>query len=166
MARGTAPTEPPRSGRPRSVADLLPQVGGQAFRRFGFSQGQLVAQWRQVVGPLYARWTIPESLRSGRGKAAGATLTIRVDGPFAVQLQHVAPQIIARCNRILGEGAVMRLRFVQGAVPGEEAPTPPPVAPTLATRPNLDRVRDPDLRAALEGLASAIEGTKGPPRMR
>ena len=164
MAKTRPATELARTGRAVAVADLLPDVGGQAFRRFGFSQGQLVAHWRQIVGPLYARWTVPEMLRPGRGKAPGGVLTIRVEGPFATQLQHVAPQIIDRCNRLLGDGAVVRLRFVQGAVP-QAAPrpeTPVPASPPA----NLDRVSDPDLRAALEGLAAAIGATSGPPQVR
>jgi hypothetical protein len=164
MAMARQGKEQGRTGRAVSVSDLLPQVGGQAFRRFGFSQGQLVSHWRQIVGPLYARWTVPESLRPGRGKAQGATLTIRVEGPVATQLQHVAPQIIDRCNRLLGEGAVGRLRFVHGAVPA--APPRPEPRAAVAVHPNLDRIRDPDLRAALEGLAAVISETAGPPRVR
>jgi hypothetical protein len=155
-----------RSVRPLAVAELLPEVGGQAFRRFGFSQGQLVAQWRQVVGAVYAQSTVPESLRPGRGKGVGGTLTIRVEGPFAIHLQHVAPQIIARCNRILGDGAVARLRFVQGSVPGPPQADGPKATISPEPLPNLARVTNPDLRAALEGLAAAIGETKGPPRVR
>ncbi|MFQ3665734.1 MAG: DciA family protein, partial [Sphingomonadaceae bacterium] len=105
-----------RIGHARAVSDLLPAVGGKAFRRYGFAQGQLLQRWRGIVGPLYARWSVPESLKPQRGQP-GALLTIRVEGPFAPQIQHAAKLVIERCNRILGEGAVARIRLVQGAVP-------------------------------------------------
>jgi hypothetical protein len=150
----------------RDVGSLLPDVGGMAFRRFGFVQGALLARWRDVVGPVYARWSIPESLKFARGEKTGGTLTVRVEGPFSVQLQHVAPQIIDRANRILGHGAVAKLRLVQGEVPkpaarAAAAALPPSDAPAA----NLSGVGDEGLRSALEELAAQLGSRKGPPRI-
>jgi hypothetical protein len=150
-----------RGGGARPIGALLPDVGGVAFRRFGFVQGALLARWRDVVGPVYARWSVPQSIRFARGEKTGGTLTIRVEGPFITQLQHVAPQILERVNRILGYEAVARLRLVQGEVP---APAERPVmagvqGPAPVT--NLAGVGDATLRAALEGLAAQLSADGG-----
>lgn len=162
-------TEPParRGGGARAVGALLPEVGGMAFRRFGFLQGELVARWAEVVGPAYARWSVPETLRFPRGEKTGGTLVIRVEGAFAIQLQHVVPQIVERTNRIFGHAAVARIRLVQGSVPRDAecrkpAETPAASEESLA---NLRQVSDDGLRSALEELARQLARTSGPPRI-
>jgi hypothetical protein len=167
--RKSSDSEPPaRKNGVRDVGSLLPDVGGMAFRRFGFVQGALLGRWREVVGPVYARWSIPESLKFARGETTGGVLTIRVEGPFSVQLQHVGPQIIDRANRILGHAAVGRIRLVQGEVP---KPSDRPAAPPAVRSPapsgiaNLSGVKDEGLRTALEDLAAQLGGTKGAPRI-
>ncbi|MBS3960262.1 MAG: DUF721 domain-containing protein [Sandarakinorhabdus sp.] len=174
---GLAPrplSEPsPRRNGARAVGSLLPDVGGVAFRRFGFVQGALLGRWREIVGPVYARWSVPDSLRFPRGQKTEGTLTIRVEGPFSVQLQHVAPQIIERVNRILGHNAVARLKLVQGRVPlpaVRQQPADARLAPgaqseELAPIGNLVGVKDDGLRAALEDLAAQIAIAKGPPKI-
>ncbi|TPE61114.1 DUF721 domain-containing protein [Sandaracinobacter neustonicus] len=155
---------PPRRNGVRDVGSLLPDVGGTAFRRFGFVQGALLARWRDVVGPVYARWSVPESLRYPRGQSVGGTLTIRVEGPFSLQLQHVAPQIIDRANRILGANAVAKLKLVQGEVPKPAERPQPRTAPVPnQSAPNLSGVKDEGLRAALEELAAQLGSATGTP---
>jgi hypothetical protein len=168
--RKASDSEPPqRRNSVRDVGSLLPDVGGMAFRRFGFVQGALLGRWREVVGPVYARWSIPESLKFARGETSGGVLTIRVEGPFSVQLQHVGPQIIDRANRILGHAAVGRIRLVQGEVPkpSERAVTEPAArGPAPAGLANLSGVGDEGLRLALEDLAAQLGALKGPSKIR
>lgn len=162
-------TPPARKNGVRDVGSLLPDVGGMAFRRFGFVQGALLARWRDVVGPVYARWSVPESLKFARGETTGGVLTIRVEGPFSIQLQHVAPQIIDRANRILGHAAVARIRLVQGEVPKPaDRPALPPQAgnsPQPSGLANLSGVKDEGLRSALEELAAQLGTAKAPPKI-
>lgn len=163
---------PPRRNGVRDVGALLPDVGGMAFRRFGFAHSALLSRWRDVVGPVYARWSVPESLRFPRGQTVGGTLTVRVEGPFALQVQHVAPQLIERVNRILGHNAVARLKLVQGEVPRPPArAAPPPPAQGVAnlspvTQATLAGVKDDGLRAALQDLAAQLAESSGPPKIR
>lgn len=165
-----APQPAPRRNGVRDVGSLLPDVGGVAFRRFGFVQSTLLARWRDVVGPVYARWSVPESLKFPRGEKTGGTLTIRVEGPFSLQLQHVAPQLLDRVNQILGHNAVARLRLVQGEVPKTPVRDAPPPQGRAVETGNLAGVKDDGLRAALEDLAAQIAvaqigGAKGPPKI-
>lgn len=162
-ARATVPR--PRGGGAREIGALLPDVGGVAFRRFGFSRAALLGQWREVVGPVYARWSIPELIRFPRGEKIGGTLTIRVEGPFGVQLQHVAPQIIERANRILGHGAIVRLKLLQGDVPPPPERTTQPIEPAAIPVGNLEGVKDDGLRQALEDLARQLAAGSAVPKV-
>ena len=56
----------PRGGRARSAGDIVGQVGGVAFKRFGFIQGAVVSRWPEIVGERYAKVSSPESSASGR----------------------------------------------------------------------------------------------------
>ena len=155
-AAATGPEEVPRRCHPLGIGELLPEVGGVAFRRFGFARGALLLRWREVVGPVYARWSVPEALKPGRG-GRGATLVIRVEGAFATQMHHVLPQIRARANTVLGHDAIGAIRLVQGSIPRRRALPPPPEGAAAApSAPNLQGIADPELRAALRSLAEAI----------
>jgi hypothetical protein len=163
-ASPTGPASPAaRANRPRAVGEMIGAVGGVAFRRFGFAQTQLFGRWRDIVGPVYARWTVPEGLRFPHGKKLGGTLAIVVDGPFATQLQHVAPQIIERCNRVFGYAAVARITLRQGEVPQIAEATARIAAPSQPPSPELRAIRDGALREALEALAAQVGATHGPP---
>src|SRR5690606_17091062 len=55
--RGNKPRayERPRGGPARPVAELVPQIGRAAFRRFGFVQSSVVTRWPEIVGERHAR---------------------------------------------------------------------------------------------------------------
>ena len=159
--------EPARARRMRPVADLLPEVGGAAFRRFGFVQSAIVSRWREIVGPRYAAVSSPESIRFPSGKKSQGVLTLIVEGAHAPMLQHVAPAIIERVNRFFGYTAVVRLSFRQGIVQAEKArprPAPPSPRPLPAELgDSLREVADPELRACLESLARGLSTGEGTP---
>ena len=167
MAKKPEPASPERSKRPRRVADLVPAIGGQAFRRFGFTQSIIVERWAEIVGDRYARHSRPESLSLARGKTPGGVLKVAVSGAVAPMLAHVEPQVIERCNRLLGAGTVVRVQLRQTDI---DAPArvvvPPPVELSPETRSTLRDIADPDLRASLESLAQALSATRGLPVVR
>ena len=111
----------PRGGPARALADLLPDVGGAAFRRFGFIQSSVVGRWAEIVGPRYAAVSQPESIRFPRGKREDGVLTLVVRGAHGPMMQHVSPEIIERVNRFFGYPAVARIVFRQGTL---AAPAP------------------------------------------
>lgn len=159
---------PQRTLRPRPIAELVGDVGGQAFRKFGFTQAALIERWGEVVGPQYARHSRPLRLKFPRGQKDGGTLAIAATGALAPMLAHVEAQIIERVNRILGYAAVARISIEQGAA---MAPPPPPPAPAPgplpeATRSTLRDIADPELRATLQSLAEALATSNGVPKIR
>jgi hypothetical protein len=165
--RKTEKAEPARSRRMRSVADLLPEVGGAAFRRYGFVQASIVSRWREIVGERYAAVSSPESIRFPPGRKSKGVLTLVVEGAHAPMLQHVAPTIIERVNRFFGYPAVERLSFRQGIVQAEKArsrPAPPSLKPIPAELgDSLREVADPELRACLESLARGLAAGEAAP---
>jgi hypothetical protein len=152
--------EAPRAKRARAVADMVPDVGRAAFRRFGFVQSSVVSRWREIVGERYAAVSSPESIRFPYGKRSGGVLTLVVEGAHAPMMQHVAPAIAERVNRFFGYQAVGRVQFRQGIVQVARArarAAPPSLRPIPAAMgDSLRAIADPGLRACLESLARGI----------
>jgi hypothetical protein len=156
----------PRANRARSVSDMLPSVGGAAFRRFGFVQSSVVSRWNEIVGERYARVSSPESIRFPPGRRHAGVLTLVVEGAHAPMMQHVAPVIVERVNRFFGYQAVERVQFRQGLVRVAEAKRNRAAPPSLRPLPadlgdSLREVADPELRACLESLARGIAASDG-----
>lgn len=141
----------------RNRAEPISQAGGlaaQAFARAGFSDPTLVLRWREIVGADVARVAQPFKLSQS---PAGGVLTLKAEPAASVFLQHQTRMLCERINAYLGRSAVVRLRFVQGAVPIRQQPSPCPAR--LPDPPPTDpvyRFSGPDpLKAALTGLARA-----------
>lgn len=155
----------PRSGKARAAGEIIGDVGGLAFKRFGFIQHSIVSRWSEIVGDRYGKVSLPESIRFPSGRKSGGALTLLVEGAHAPLMQHLAPLIIERVNRFFGYAAIDRIVFRQGRPP---APAERPRRPELRPVPKemgegLRQIADPELRACLESLAARISESGGPP---
>ncbi len=161
------PAEAPRQSRVRAVSEILPAIGGAAFRRFGFVQSAVVSRWPEIVGQRYAGVCTPESIRFPAGKRSDGVLTLSVEGAHATMMQHVAPTLIERVNRFFGYPAVARVQIRQGAAQPREKPKPkaPPSLKPVDFGDGLRTIADPELRAVLESLAHGLSFTTGAPRL-
>lgn len=159
--------EPQRAGRARAVADLVPDIGRSAFRRFGFVQSAVVSRWGEIVGPRYAGVSSPESIRFPAGERENGVLTLIVESAHAPMMQHVAPTLIERVNRFFGYPAVARVQIRQGAArPRPKAPQKAkPAEQPAELGDSLRAIADPELRAVLESLAGGLALTTGAPRL-
>jgi len=159
-----AKMEPKRSNRVRPVSELLPEVGGAAFRKFGFVQHAVVSRWGEIVGERYARVSIPESIRFPQGKRAEGVLSLVVSGAHAPMMQHIGPEIVERVNRFFGYQAVARLAIKHGDVRRKEKAAPPPSLKPLseAMGESLRGIVDPELKAVLEALAAGVAAQGDP----
>jgi hypothetical protein len=134
---------------PRAVAALVPSLVRPAFRRRAPAAAQVLADWPAIVGPAIAAISTPRKL-------VGGTLLIGCTGPMAMELQHLADQLIGRINAHMGNATVTRLRFIQDVAPLVKAkPIPRPVA-VQAAKDAVADVPDDALRDALESLARAV----------
>ena len=150
-----------RGGPARAIADLMPDVGRTAFRRFGFVQSSVVTRWPEIVGPRHARVCAPKSIRFPPGEKSDGILQLVVVPAHAPIIQHVIPEIIERVNRFFGYKAVARVKLRQGAVqlpPGKEPATAPPSLKPIPMElgDSLRDIGDPELRTVLESLARSL----------
>lgn len=155
------PYERPRGGPARAVADLVPQIGRAAFRRFGFIQSSVVTRWPEIVGERHARVCSPESIRFPPGEKAEGILQLVVMPAHAPLIQHVIPEIMERVNRFFGYKAVARVKLRQGAVKppaADKMRTPPPSLKPIPMElgDSLRDIGDPELRSVLESLARSL----------
>ncbi len=140
-------------GAPLPLGALIPSITRPAFRKRSPAGAQILADWAQIVGPALAAATSPLRLTSG-------TLTLACSGPVAMELQHLAPELIGRINGQLGRAVVEKLRFVQQAPAGSPraaAPRPAAAAPVPASvQDRLAALPEGELRLALENLARGV----------
>ena len=160
-------SEPPRrAGHARAVAELLPDIGRAAVRRFGFVQSAVVSRWHEIVGERYARVSSPESIRFPHGERSDGVLTLVVVGAHVTMMQHIGPEIVERVNRFFGDPAVARIQFRQGEVKRPQRVVPRRVGPVTVPEElgsSLRTIADPELKAVLEAMASSIAAPPAPP---
>lgn len=137
-----------------SVSTSLPHIAAPALRKRGFAQAKLITDWPAIVGEVLARETVPQKLVFPRGSKSDAVLHLRVASGFALELQHIAPQIIDRINGFFGYRAVANLRYAQG-------PIPPQKRPRRVTPPRLSDIDEAKLQRAIgdiddSGLQDAL----------
>jgi hypothetical protein len=160
-AKAKVKAEVPRSNRARQLSDLLPDVGGQAFKRFGFVQSALIHRWPEIVGASYARASRPETLRFPMGAKENGVLCLKVHGAHGAMLAHILPDIMERVNRFFGYSAVAKITLRHTAaydfmdepsvtIKQEKTPLNPEVGESLKA------ITDPELRAVLESLAQGV----------
>jgi hypothetical protein len=153
--------ERPRGGQARTIAELMPEVGRTAFRRFGFVQSSVVTRWPEIVGTRHARVCSPESIRFPHGEKSDGILQLVVVPAHAPIIQHVIPEIMERVNRFFGYNAVARVKLRQGEVKPPSASEPKAASPSLRPVPielgdSLRDIGDPELRTVLESLARSM----------
>ena len=145
---------------PRPVGSLMPRITRPAFRRRAPATAQVLADWASIVGPAIAAVTTPRRLLRG-------TLTIACSGPIAMELQHLAGEVIARINAHLGSQTVLALRFVQ-TLDRAAAPLAKPATPDAeilaAVEASLVALPYGELRNALAALGRSMASRPSTPR--
>jgi hypothetical protein len=158
----------------RPLRDLLGKVVGETFTRQGFASAELVTRWPEIVGgeiaahsePMKIQWpravspsaTSPASGAASAPERPAGTLVLRVEGPAAIEVQHLANVICERVNRFLGWRAVERVVLRQAPLRRalrHSAATPDPVAAARIAA-SMTEVGDEGLRQALARLGAAV----------
>ena len=124
-------------------------------KRGGGTLARLKLGWAEIVGAELAAVTWPEAL--GRD----AALKLRVAPGVGLELQHRAPLVIERINLFFGRAVVVRLALIQAPLPlparlRPAEPEPLASEETAALDSSLDRIGDPELRAALAALGRLV----------
>ena len=159
-------TKPSRSF-PRPLSELLGATLNDVMKAQGFASTEIISRWPDIVGAEIAAHSEP--LKINWPRAVGdeapepATLVLRVEGPAALEIQHLSAVILERVNRFFGWQAIGRVALRQAPLRRRE---PPPrkdpdsasdraLAARIAEA--LPDVKDEDLRQALARLGAAIK---------
>ncbi|POR49685.1 DUF721 domain-containing protein [Bosea psychrotolerans] len=149
----------------KPLADLIDDCLAPALAAQGFAGRAIVSLWSEIVGERLAARSRPLKIDWPRRRPAPgetsdpATMVVRVEGAFALEMQQLAPLVLERVNTHLGWRAVGKLVLKQGPVEAPVTRQPPP-APDPATvarvAQQVSGITDPELRAALERLGRSV----------
>jgi hypothetical protein len=155
-----------KRSEPKPLADLVGRCVADAFKRQGFTSCEIVTHWDDIVGPQIAAVAEPirmQWIRSrDRDESAPATLVLRVEGPAAIEIQHLAGVIVERVNRYVGWQAVGAIGLRQAPLMRRSRkPQRPKIDEDLAASiaGQMTGIADDRLRAALGRLGAAIKRT-------
>jgi hypothetical protein len=136
---------------------------GDAFKAQGFASTEIISRWTDIVGPEIAAHSEPLKINWPRpiGDEAPepATLVLRVEGPAALEIQHLAAVILERVNRFFGWQAIGRIALRQAPLRhrGRPPARKPDAAAAARIAEALPDIKDEDLRQALGRLGAAIK---------
>jgi hypothetical protein len=147
----------------KPLRDLIGKTVGDAFRRQGFASAELVTRWSEIAGSEIAAHSEPIKIQWPRPMAGAepdpGTLVLRVDGPAAIEIQHLGNVICDRVNRFLGWRAVARIALRQAPLRRRESRPRPTVDATAMARlaAELPDTMDDGLKQALARLGASIK---------
>jgi hypothetical protein len=147
----------------KPLREFVGKIVGETFTRQGFASAELVTRWAEIVGaeisahsePIKIQWTRPAD---GEEREPG-TLVLRVEGPAAIEIQHLGDVICERVNRFVGWRAVARIALRQAPLRRDVRKTARVADPIAAARvaEGLSDIADDDLRQALARLGAAVK---------
>ena len=144
----------------KPLAELVEPFLQPIMAAQGFASVDLVTGWPDIIGSPLDAHTQPVKLewpRRQRSNEAGleggaATLVLRVESAFALDVQHMLPVLIERINARYGWRCVDKIVLKQGPVEHKERARPParPTQETIhAAEERVGAVADSGLRDAL-----------------
>lgn len=150
-----------RRARLDGLAALLARVLTPAARERGFAEAAIFAEWPRIVGASLASRCVPLRIDFPHSRGRHGTLLLGASAAAALELQHLAPQIIERINTFFGFPAIGRLRFRHLVLPpGRTREELPPRALCAEEQARLDAtlgdIAEPGLRAALRALGEDV----------
>ncbi len=137
----------------RRLAEFVNRALDPLIAKQGFGETALLTQWETIVGARLAAICEPERLKwpprprqpAKEAPPQAATLMLRVEPGFGLDVQHMAGVLIDRVNAHLGWRCVARIAIRQDplrrAAPKRRREAPPP---------------DPALRARAEAVTQGI----------
>ena len=152
--------------RPTLLSELAGKTIADALARQGFASTGIVVHWAEIVGAEIAAHTEPMRMawprRVHEDEPEPATLVLRVEGPVALEIQHLSGVIIEKVNRFFGWRAIGRIQIRQAPL-RRRGPKTPPAAPDPSVVARLAAgmadIKDEDLRGALARLGAAVKRT-------
>lgn len=159
------------TGKPRSrdrvsrpLAEFVNRTLDPLVARQGFSESSLLLRWEAIMGarvaaicePIRLQWPPRPKTRPPGKQDEPATLVLRVEPGFGLDIQHMSATIIDRVNTHLGWRCVARLTIRQEPLSAKTRPARKSDPADAATRERAtaatEGVTNEALRAALIAL--------------
>ena len=154
----------PSRSFPRPLSELMGATLSDSLKAQGFASSEIIARWADIVGPEIAAHSEPMKINwpctAEDESPKPATMVLRVEGPAALEIQHLSAVILERVNRFFGWQAIGRLALRQAPLRRRQPVTPPaPIDPDATARiaAGLRQIKDENLRQALARLGAAIK---------
>ena len=154
----------PSHSFPRPLSELLSATLSDVLKAQGFASTEIISRWNDIVGPEIAGHSEPLKINWPRAPAGEkpepATLVLRVEGPAALEIQHLSEVILDRVNRFFGWQAIGRIAIRQAPLRRRESSPVPKIDDAAAARiaDALPDIKDDNLRQSPGRLASVIKG--------
>jgi hypothetical protein len=155
-----------KSSYPRRLSEFTGKTIADALARQGFASTGIVTHWAEIVGAEIADHAEPMRMvwprRVHQDDPEPATLVLRVEGPVALEIQHMSGVIIAKVNRFFGWRAVGRIQIRQAPLMRREKklrPSPPDPEAVARIAASMTDIADEGLRGALARLGAAVKRT-------
>lgn len=162
--------KPPTKSRrqaPKPLADLISGAIDPLLAKQGFGESDIIMNWDDIAGarlaavtePLKLQWPARAPKRSPDLPVEPATLVLKVESAFAIEVQHMADLLCQRINGRLGWRCVGRIAIRQGPVerPAPKRPVTPPPAQAVEKAKDLAQgIEDDELREALTRLGARV----------
>ncbi|WP_112663255.1 DUF721 domain-containing protein [Microvirga flavescens] len=169
---------PRRKPFSKPLADFIDVCLGPSLAAQGFATSDVLVAWPEIVGERLAEFTQPlkiEWKRKGpnadpEARPEPATLIVRVESAFALELQHLSPIVIERVNAHYGWRCIGKIVLKQGPVRRVKPQKPPMPVVGDEDRQRIGNavgpIEEEGLKAALERLGTAVVGTAKAARPR
>ena len=156
----------PKSG-PKPLAELLENCLQPIMAAQGFASTDIIIGWPEIIGEKLAEFSRPVKIEwpkrrtysdDGQGGEA-ATLVLKVESAFALDIQHMLPVLIERVNARYGWRCIGKIVIKQGPVPKLTHAMPPrSLDPALIEQASqrIGTIQDQGLRDALVRLGAGI----------
>jgi hypothetical protein len=153
-----------RAGGAKSLRELAGPCLSRSLARQGFAATEVVTRWPEIAGNEIAAHAQPIKIRWSRSAGADepGTLVLRVDGPIAIEIQHLTDVILERVNRFFGWRAIGTVALRQAPFAprrGTSIPAPPDANACARIAATLTGIAGDELRQALGRLGAAIHAT-------
>lgn len=149
------------------IAALTERVARPVLGKRGFSAGQVIGRWAEIVGAELAASTAPERVQFDRGARINGTLHLRVaSGAAAALIQPQVPLIIERVNGFLGPGAINTIKVTQGPLPRRYVKNPVPRTRAITetalaeAETEIGHLESDSVRQALARLGARLKARK------
>jgi hypothetical protein len=153
----------PSRSFPRPLSELIGATLSDTLKSQGFTSTEIIARWAEIAGPEIAAHSEPMKINwprsAGEDSPEPATLVLRVEGPAALEIQHLSAVILERVNRFFGWQAIGRIALRQAPLRRRQPPPPKKTDPEAQARiaASLPAIEDDDLRQALARLGASIK---------